>query len=424
MAALSVVVIVEHIKTTTTPLRTEHTMTITKSTTTTTIRRTTGALAVTLALAASACGSDEAGGVGDVVIDAAESPSTTLDTRPNDLASALDEIVLDTGVPALGAALFDSDGMIDMAISGVRRRGDASVATVDDQFHIGSNTKAMTAALLARLAEHDRGITMETTLAAAFPDIADLDPGYADITMAQLLRHTGGTPGDELDIDESILSMPVVDARALGAELILSEPPVIEPGTVSSYSNPGYVIVGAAMEAATGESWEDLMTTELFAPLGMDSCGFGAPGSEDDPSQPAGHDAAGEPAFVDNPALLGPSGTVHCSMNDWGRFLVEVLNGFNGTSDFLSQESAQQLLEPSAVSVEGVPGAHSAAGWLVLDGPDGTAFFHNGSNTAWYSQAAIVPASNRIVLAVANEEHTGEQATGMAFAALSEVDGQ
>ena len=392
-------------------------------------RRRVFVLLMVIVLVAAACASDGTPAAGKVVLDAAEpDPAVVDDNEPvaGDLDRALDRIVLETGVPALGAALFDNNGMIYMAASGVRHRGDSTEATVDDLFHLGSNTKAMTAALLARLEESNRGISFDTTLASAFVDIGDLNSAYADVTMAQLLTHTGGTPGDDFDIDETILSMPVVEGRAIGAELILSEAPAHPPGTVSSYSNAGYVIVGAAMEATTGESWEELMVTEVFVPLGMDSCAFGPPGTEGDIDQPYGHDNDGKPVSFDNPQLLGPAGTVHCSMGDWGKFLVELLNGLNGTSDYLSPASFERMFEPALAPVEGLPAGQSAAGWLVLDGPDGldsVAYFHNGSNTAWYSQAVILPTANRVVLAVSNEERTGEQAAEMAFAALSELEG-
>jgi len=405
------------------------------------------AIMLTAALAAGACSSDSTTAGTDIALDAshptptsstttepvAPSPTTADEPSPppeeplesSELQLALDTIVADSGVPAVGAAMFDRDGVIHIAVSGVRQRGDTTKATAGDLFHLGSNTKAMTAALLARLSEQGQGISFDTTLADAFPANATMHEDYVNVTIGQLLTHTGGAPGDEVDVDETILSMPVVEGRALGTELVLSEPPARDPGTVSSYSNAGYVIVGSAMETATGTSWEDLMIAEIFEPLGMTSCAFGPPGTATDTSQPSGHDESGQPIYWDIPQIFGPAGTVHCTMADWGTFLVEMLHAADGNSDFLTQASIQRLVEPAAVPVEGFPDGQSAAGWLVIDGPDGPdgpGYYHNGSNTAWYSQAVILPNTNRVILAVANEEASGEQAAGMAFAALSELD--
>lgn len=145
-------------------------------------------------------------------------------------------------------------------------------------------------------------------------------------------------------IPDLLLELPVTEARALGADLVLPDPPEIPPGTLARYSNSNYILVGAALEEATGRNWEELLTTEVFKPLGMTSCGFGAPGVEDQANEPRGHDEDDTAVFIDNPPMLGPAGTVHCSMTDWGTFLVELLNATKGASDFLTQESALYLI--------------------------------------------------------------------------------
>lgn len=399
------------------------------------IRRAIAAVAMTAAVAASACSTGGSTAAppdlpptSTTTIALAPSPSAapTSTTQPSPvdtLDQALGAIILETGVPALGAAIFDRTGQIDGAVAGVRARGGDNAATVDDLFHLGSNTKAMTAALLARLGEQDDVLSLDTTLAEAFPTVAGLHSDYSAVSLGQLLSHTGGVPGDDdIDVDESIFDLPAADGRAIGTQLVLSQPPITAPGTVSSYSNSGYVIVAAAMEAATGRSWEDLMTEEVFTPLGMETCGFGPPGIKGDTTQPLGHDAAtGEPVYWDNAVLFAPAGGVHCSMADWGRFLVELLRGSSGDSDFLTQASIERLFEPSPAPVDGFPDGHAAAGWLVVDGPQGPVLLHDGSNTAWYSQAAIVPEIGRVVVAVSNEESTGEQAVALTFAALTEL---
>ena len=90
------------------------------------------------------------------------------------------------------------------------------------------------------------------------------------------------------------------------------------------YSNSSYMIAGAVLEKVTGKPWRELIKTELFDKLGMTSCGFGAPGSKAVVDQPRGHDAGGTPIepgpAADNPPGLGPAGTVHCSLLDYGKF--------------------------------------------------------------------------------------------------------
>ena len=66
------------------------------------------------------------------------------------------------------------------------------------------------------------------------------------------------------------------------------------PGLIFSYQNANFILAGAMLENHIGESWEDLITSELFQPLGMATAGFGAPGTPYDLTQPYGHtDASG-----------------------------------------------------------------------------------------------------------------------------------
>ena len=51
------------------------------------------------------------------------------------------------------------------------------------------------------------------------------------------------------------------------------------------YANANYMLTGAMLEELTDQSWEELITTKLFAPLGMAGVGFGSPGDH----QPLGH---------------------------------------------------------------------------------------------------------------------------------------
>ncbi|MBE3068665.1 MAG: beta-lactamase family protein, partial [Planctomycetes bacterium] len=180
--------------------------------------------------------------------------------------------------------------------------------------------------------------------------------------------------------------------------------PQVPPGREFLYSNAGYAILGAAAERAAGRPWEDLMRTMLFRPLGMTSAGFGAMGSPGKVDQPWQHRLEGgkavpvEPGpLSDNPAVIGPGGTVHASMADWARFVLVHLKGARGESTVLPVKDWSPLHEPAF-------GGDYAGGWSATDRPwgGGRVLTHAGSNTMNYAVVWMAPKRDFAVLAATN----------------------
>jgi D-alanyl-D-alanine carboxypeptidase len=303
------------------------------------------------------------------------------------------------GLPALAAAAWRDGKLLDQAAVGLRKADDpTSKVTVDDRWHLGSNTKAMTATLLAIYV--DRGTLRWTDTVGQLlgGKGATLDAGYKDVTLDQLMRHEGGAPGEppEPIWRQLWTDGAAPDARIKFVRAILATPPAQKPGTFT-YSNTGYMIVGAMLEAKTGKRWEDLMTTELFDKLAMTSCGFGAPGVKGIVDQPRGHDAGGTPLepgpSADNPPGLGPAGTVHCSLADYGKYLSMVATG----QPALVTPETQQVLQ----TARGTGDMGYAGGWMAVTKGGRTLLVHSGSNTLWFVTAAVVP-GKRFALVIAS----------------------
>jgi CubicO group peptidase (beta-lactamase class C family) len=192
-------------------------------------------------------------------------------------------------------------------------------------------------------------------------------------------------------------------------KVLLAEPPG-ETGKYR-YSNAGYVIVGAMLEAATGKSWESLIHERLFAPLGITSAGFGAPGAPGALDQPRGHNDKGrsiEPTpFADNPLAIGPAGTVHMTMGDWLKFAVLHIRG---TRALEHPEDDHDLL---GISHDNFKRIHTAVnveppyayGWIVANSrlANINVLTHDGSNTLWYATVWVSPRLNTAIIVAANQ---------------------
>ena len=119
------------------------------------------------------------------------SPSPSL---PDDLASVLEPFRADAGMPALGGAVFRGSTLLALGATGVWKLGDPTPATSADEWHLGSDTKAMTATLIGIFV--DKGsLQFSDTLGALFAG-ETIDPGFVDVTLDELLQHRGGMPAN------------------------------------------------------------------------------------------------------------------------------------------------------------------------------------------------------------------------------------
>ena len=326
--------------------------------------------------------------------------STGPEIRSNEV---LESIRQKHQVPALAGAIVTGKGLVTMAVIGVRKAGTEIPATVEDKWHLGSDTKAMTATLIGVLVEQGK-LKWETTIEQVFPEIAaDLQPDLRGVTLLHLLSHRAGLPANILWMAVSKPGAPVSQQRLECVKMLAKIKLLSAPGATFLYSNLGYVIAGAVAEKTMSSSWEDLITKLVFDPLGMKSAGFGGVGTPGEIDQPWGHGADGKPVSgngpaVDNPPVLGPAGTVHCTLEDWAKFVSDHLRGERGEKALLKPETYRKLDTPPF-------GGEYALGWLVVEREwgGGTVLTHAGSNTMNYAVAWLAPKLGFAVLVTTNQ---------------------
>jgi CubicO group peptidase (beta-lactamase class C family) len=320
-----------------------------------------------------------------------------------DLSRILEPIRLKHGLPALGAAVVTGKGLEAIGVVGVRKAGTDVPATVEDKWHLGSDTKAMTAYLIAALVEQGK-LKWDTTLGDSFPELAAAaaSPKFKTITLRELLWHRSGLPGNIpwglIPRTQEIRRQRLAAVKAASSVKLNSA-----PGTEFLYSNLGYVVAGAMAEKAAGEPWEELMRKIVFEPLGMKSAGFGGVGTPGRIDQPWGHATNGQPVkengpAADNPPVMGPAGTVHCTLADWAKFIADILRGARGEKALLSPALYEMLQTPAFED-------NYAFGWVVVDRDwgGGIVLTHSGSNTMNLAVAWVAPLRDCAVLIVTNQ---------------------
>jgi len=316
-------------------------------------------------------------------------------------AEALARCLGGDGVPGLAVAVVKDGKIAYRETAGIRKRGDPAPIGGEDAFHIGSNTKGMTALLAAMLVDEGR-LRWNSKVGEILPGLPLRDE-YRDLDLDMLLSHRSGLPAElPPGLWRSFFSPKAGTAaeRRRMAKAALAMKPASRPGTAFLYSNFNYVIAGLMLEAVTGESWEGLMEARIFGPLGMEGAGFGPPATAGKVDAPWGHEPAPvDPgrADADNPAALGPAGTVHANLDDALAYLGLYLD--EGISaDGRRLVTAASLAELERPRLEGY-----GLGWICLPDPaGGTILVHDGSNTTFYASFVAFPSRDFGVVVLAN----------------------
>ena len=349
-----------------------------------------------------------------------------------------DDAVTGLWVAPLARAEFAS---VISASAGDDSSSSPSDCEVEDRWHLGSCTKAMTSTLLAVLVE-DGVVCWDSTLGATVSGVFDggeLPNCYGDITLQQLLANESGVPGTPCPEGLWALAWrlhnesgkpPKEQRREFAREFIIHVPLHTSPGASPkyAYNNVNFTLAALMAEEMTGQSWEDLMTERLFVPLEMSSAGFGAPGAQTKDfearrSHPWPHKEKGDgremghemlmpvdPASVgaDNPDAVAPAGKCHSSLRDWAKYLAVHLD------DSIAREKlglSRQTLEAleSHKRRESRDNGY-AGGWFFgkrgwarcAQDAEGWTLMHSGSNTMNFCTVWLAPGKGLGVLACCN----------------------
>ncbi len=141
-------------------------------------------------------------------------------------------------------------------------------------FMIGSITKEFTR-LLGFVLEEQGYFSLEDTVSSV---IAEFRGPAGQVTLRQLLDHTGGLPdivdrngrpiAYTVEYDYEAVNRDELIERAEAAELLS------EPGETTEYSNLGYQLLAAIYEIATGESYPALLRRHVYGPAQITDTGF------------------------------------------------------------------------------------------------------------------------------------------------------
>jgi CubicO group peptidase (beta-lactamase class C family) len=288
-------------------------------------------------------------------------------------------------IPGAEVAVVENGVLTSSAGLGFERHGGATQVSPSTLFRVASLSKMVLAATAMKLGEEgslevSQPITDYVPLTLAPPFVP------STISVANLLTHSSGIPDFGVDSSCSTGSGELAAWFAANGNQPLWTP----PGQVWNYSNQGYAVAGWAVEAASGQAFEDAVAQRVFATAGMSTATY-------DPNAAAAADhAVGryggadlEINAYDCEATRPPAGVI-ASAVDYAHFAEALLAG---GGSMLSPASVAAM-ETGYIDTDQVPngGERYGYGIEVRDGWKGLHVLrHNGSDHGYQSSIWMVP---------------------------------
>lgn len=320
-----------------------------------------------------------------------------------ELNSYLDAVRTEYGLPALAAAVIKDGKVVAAAATGTRVQGRNTPVTINDRFHLGSNTKSMTATLAGMLVEEQK-LRWDSSVGEVLGGVVtEMSPSLAAATLEQLLSNSSGVPADTDELIATYFSHAVFDFNPDQQRLAVLEAwkhhdIVVPEGSPFQYSNFGYMIAGMMLEKAGGTPWEQMMYERIFIPLGLESAGLGPQTTYGLVDAPVAHrinpDGTVTPMLwgpaSDIPPVMGPAGNAHMSILDYAKWAGWNAGQAERDPELVTPETLQWLHKVHVQTPvrenppPGTPGTGGyGLGWgsVEFDWAGKPLLTHNGSNS-------------------------------------------
>lgn len=265
----------------------------------------------------------------------------------------------------------------------------------DTRFRLASLSKQFTAVAVLLLVE--RGLVdLDAPVRAYLPDAP---PAWDQVTPRRLLTHTSGVPDyTRLPDHQALKTRPATTAQL--AARFRDAPLDFAPGEGWAYSNSGYVLLTAIIEAASGRTYADFLAENLFGPLGMADSGYDSRAIL--PRRASGYTPGAqgvvnaEPVDMSTPSGAGGLYSTPRDLWVWQQAL------FGG-----------RVLRPESLALLTTPGRNGYAMGLVVAPRDGGALVsHSGAIEGFNAHMARDLASETTVIVLGNLNGTAPEQLG------------
>jgi D-alanyl-D-alanine carboxypeptidase len=289
-----------------------------------------------------------------------------------------------------GAVLVARDGKVLLEDAWGRADRKAGTSnTLETRFRIGSMNKMFTAVATLQLVEAGT-LALDDPIGKHLPDYPNEELA-SKVTVRHLLTHTGGTGdifGPEYELYRLTLREHSDYLKRFGSRGL-----TFQPGERHEYSNYGFVLLGALIEAVSGESYYEYVRDNVFRPAGMTSTDS-LPESEDVPNRAVGYTrpypgARQEPNTGWLPWRGTAAGGGYSTVGDLLRFAEALRSG-----ELVSEEMLAEATRPQAEQY--------GYGFSVQGEAPLTSYGHGGGAPGMNGELRVFPELGYVVVGLSN----------------------
>jgi len=276
----------------------------------------------------------------------------------------LDEAIAARAFPGCAFGLLAGGAVVLEGASGRFTYDEASPpVTPATVYDVASLTKVAATTAAAMLLHQQGRLDLETPLAELLPGFlsgcAASDPARR-VTLSHLLAHNSGLPG----YVEFFRTATTPEALM---QACLALPLEAAPGERAVYSDPGFILLGKALEVLTGEPLATWVAREIFQPLGLSATGFCPPAAARERIPPTERDTTFRHRLIqgevqdENAWLLGGGGGhagLFSNVAELLLFAREILLAGSGKARLFNSAAVEHFARRQSP-----PGSSRALGW-------------------------------------------------------------
>jgi len=345
-----------------------------------------------------------------LVLSTAAQKNTT-DKRFAGLDAQFEKVLKDWKAPGFAVAVVEKNKIIYSKGFGFRDVENKLPVTPNTLFAIGSVTKSFTSSLIGLL-EKDGKVNFDKPALQYLPNLQFFNNNMNNsITLRHMMSHQTGLPRH----DYSWYFFNTSSRDSVLQRLQFQEP-TAGVREKWQYNNFMFAAQGAVTEKLTGQSWEDNVRQQLFAPLGMQRSNLSITELQKDSEAALGYGLRGDSVIYKMPYYnidaMAPAGSINSSVTEMGAWLITWINGGKyGGKEVLPTSYVNQAITPQAIVGAGLPSKEKpdlhfstyGFGWMMSSYRGHYRVEHGGNIDGFSASAAFFPTDSIGIVVLTNQ---------------------